>query len=183
MTDEDDREAHVSAKPSCAQTPARVSRAHGHQKRAKGIVPSSGQGPQEIERLSHVRKAGLPRLVRRADYVFVNKGPRASAATLVAAGRLREGQDGWRVGFTTTKKIGSAVIRNRARRRLKEAARLVLPAHAVSGADYVFFATEQTALAPWPDVLDDMKTALIRLAAKLSGPMRPRGPKPPADNS
>ena len=183
MTDEDDREAHVSAQPPCAQTPPRVSRAHGHQKRSKGIGPSPGQGPQEFERLSHVHKAGLPRIVRRADYVFVNKGPRASAATLVAAGRMREGQTGWRVGFTTTKKIGSAVIRNRARRRLKEAARQIMPAHAAPGADYVFFATEQTALAPWPVVLDDMKTALIRLQAKLSGPKRPRGPKPPADNS
>lgn len=72
-----------------------------------------------------------------------------------------------RAGFTSTKKIGGAVVRNRARRRLREAARQLLPLHGVDGVDYVFLARETTAVAPWPQLLDDMKDALIRLAAAL----------------
>ena len=72
-----------------------------------------------------------------------------------------------RVGFTATKKIGNAVVRNRARRRLREAARRLVPLHGLPGVDYVVLARESTGTAPWPTLLDDMKDALIRLAAAL----------------
>ena len=66
-------------------------------------------------------------------------------------------------GFTTTKKIGGAVIRNRARRRLREIARELLPHCARPGHDYVFIARGGTATAPWQRLLDDVENALIRL--------------------
>jgi ribonuclease P protein component len=113
----------------------------------------------------------------------VNRGERAHLPTLSCAARRRASGAFPRAGFTATKKIGNAVIRNRARRRLKEAAALLVPPHGIAGVDYVFFATEATAEAPWPALLDDMKTALIRLAAKLSGPPRPRARKAPAEHS
>lgn len=75
-----------------------------------------------------------------------------------------------RAGFTATKKIGNSVVRNRARRRLREAARRLLPAHGQAGVDYVFLARDATACAPWEALLDDMKDALIRLAAALKRP-------------
>ncbi len=56
----------------------------------------------------------------------------------------REDQGPARLGFTVTKKIGNAVIRNRTRRRLKEAARLVLAEHPVSGVDLVLIGREAT---------------------------------------
>ncbi len=71
------------------------------------------------------------------------------------------------MGFTATKKIGNAVVRNRARRRLREAARRLVPVYGLPGVDYVFLARESTGSAPWPLLLDDMKDALIRLAAAL----------------
>lgn len=75
-----------------------------------------------------------------------------------------------RAGFTASKKVGNAIQRNRARRRLKEAARLILPLHGAAGTDYVFIARAGTAARPWTALLDDMKSALLSLAA----PDRPR---------
>jgi len=86
------------------------------------------------------------------------------------------------VGFTATKRIGGAVVRNRAKRRLREAARLLLPAHGRPGHDYVFIARQGAAERPWPRLLDDVKSALIRLAAedgvRTSGGRRAGSPQP-----
>ena len=83
---------------------------------------------------------------------------------------MRERADGEpliRAGFTATKKIGGAVVRNRAKRRLREAARLLLPLHGKPGSDYVFIARGGTTARPWARLLDDVKSALISLAADL----------------
>lgn len=80
--------------------------------------------------------------------------------------RAREDGDALiRAGFTATKKIGGAVVRNRAKRRLREAARLLLPQHGQRGCDYVFIARSGTTARPWLRLLDDVKSALISLAA------------------
>jgi len=71
-----------------------------------------------------------------------------------------------RAGFTATKKIGNAVVRNRAKRRLREAARLLLPLHGRAGTDYVFIARAATPDRAWPALLDDVETALISLARR-----------------
>lgn len=70
-----------------------------------------------------------------------------------------------RSGFTATRKIGGAVVRNRAKRRLREAARLLLPEHGRPGVDYVFIARSGAPDRPWLRLLDDVKSALISLAA------------------
>ena len=70
-----------------------------------------------------------------------------------------------RLGFTATKRIGGSVVRNRAKRRLREAARRMVPLHARPGHDYVFIARGGTAMRPWERLLDDVKSALISLAA------------------
>jgi ribonuclease P protein component len=69
-------------------------------------------------------------------------------------------------GFTATRKVGGAVQRNRCKRRLREAARLLLPDLGRPGFDYVFIARQGTAERPWPRLLDDVKSALLRLAAE-----------------
>ena len=71
-----------------------------------------------------------------------------------------------RAGFTATKKIGDAVTRNRAKRRLRAAARLLLPLHGRAGIDYVFIARAATGSRAWSALLDDVETALISLARR-----------------
>ncbi len=84
--------------------------------------------------------------------------------------------DGLRVGFTATRKIGGAVVRNRCKRRLREAARRLLPLHGVAGHDYVFVARQTLVARPWERLLDDVKSALISLAAPDTGAPSVRRP-------
>ena len=71
-----------------------------------------------------------------------------------------------RVGFTTTKKIGIAVKRNRVRRRLREAARQVLPEFGKKGATYVLIGRLGTFDAPFGTILADLKKA-VRIVERL----------------
>ena len=74
------------------------------------------------------------RLKRRAEFLRVaSKGRRAPVHGLVLQALARADAAPARLGFTVTKKVGNAVIRNRTRRRLKEAARLLLRDHPVHG--------------------------------------------------
>ncbi len=74
-----------------------------------------------------------------------------------------EDQDGLRVGFTVTKKVGAATIRNRAKRRLREVARQVLPAHGAKGQDFVVIGRKGTLHRPYAALVGDMETALQKL--------------------
>jgi len=111
----------------------------------------------------------LERLKKRADFLAAAKGfACAKGAVLVQARDRRDGMDQVRVGFTATRRIGGAVVRNRAKRRLREAARATLSGLARAGCDYVLIARGGAAERPWLRLLDDLKSALIRLAADLA---------------
>ena len=78
------------------------------------------------------------RLTRRAEFLRVAKsGRKAAVHGLVLQALARDDINPARLGFTVTKKVGNAVIRNRTRRRLREAARLLLKATPVQGMDLV----------------------------------------------
>ena len=110
----------------------------------------------------------IERLRKRPDFLATAKGAACARGAVVAQARNRnDGAETVRIGFTATRRIGGAVDRNRAKRRLREAARILAPLHARAGCDYVFIARGGTANRPWGRLLDDMKTALIRLAADL----------------
>jgi ribonuclease P protein component len=72
-------------------------------------------------------------------------------------------RDTVRVGFTVTKKVGDAVRRNRAKRRLREVARAVLPLYGVGGTDYVLIGRDGTLTRPFADLIADLKTALRKV--------------------
>ena len=108
------------------------------------------------------------RLAKRPQFLFVRGGKAERRKSLVVQARQRTGEDpGEHIGegFTATKKVGNAVVRNRAKRRLREAARLLLPRLGRPGTDYVFIARDATADIAWARLLDDMESALISLAA------------------
>jgi ribonuclease P protein component len=107
-------------------------------------------------------------LKKRPDFLAAAKGKSCAVGGVSAQARHRADEAPLiRVGFTATRRIGGAVVRNRAKRRLREAARLLAPLHARPGCDYVFIARQGTVARPWARLLDDMKSALIRLAADL----------------
>jgi len=110
----------------------------------------------------------LRRLTKRAQFLFVRQGVRAAKPAVLVEARSRGDGDWIGIGLTASKKVGNAVIRNRARRRLREAARKLLPELGVAGADYVLVARQDTPSAPWARLLDDLGNALIRVRADLS---------------
>lgn len=75
-----------------------------------------------------------------------------------------------RVGYTVTKKLGGAVTRNRIKRRLRAAAREVVPGHAAPGHDYVLIARPSAADRPWEALLDDLRAALKHARAERARP-------------
>lgn len=113
----------------------------------------------------------IERLKKRSEFLACAQAPsHAKGAVVVQARDRADGDPKVRVGFTATKRIGGAVERNRAKRRMREAARLVLPEHGRPGFDYVIIARGGTISRPWDRLLDDVKTALIRLAADRAAP-------------
>jgi ribonuclease P protein component len=112
-------------------------------------------------------QTALQKLTKRSEFLFVRQGVRASRGVVLIEARRRAEDGTVRVGFTASKKVGGAVQRNRARRRLREAARQLLPEHGLAGVDYVLVARQQTPDALWAALLDDVRNALIRLRADL----------------
>jgi ribonuclease P protein component len=118
----------------------------------------------------------LLRLRHRPDFLKAAAARRHHAPAFTLQARARDdGSTGVRVGFTCSKKVGNAVARNRAKRRLREAARLTLPALARPGWDYVLIGRPvATAARPFAELCDDLAEAVARVHAAPSGPRRPK---------
>jgi ribonuclease P protein component len=118
----------------------------------------------------------LEHLTKRPQFLAAAKGL-SSARGAVLCQMLPRGDDNTaiRIGFTATKRLGGAVVRNRAKRRLRQAARQVLGTLGKPGADYVFIARQGAAERPWDRLVEDMQRALLSLAPK---PDTPRSRQP-----
>ena len=115
----------------------------------------------------------IQRLTKRPQFLAAAKGVALARGAVVVQRLERHDDDpSIGVGFTATRKVGGAVSRNRCKRRLREAARALLPLHGLPGSDYVLIARQGTADRPWDRLLDDVKSALTRLAT-TPGPGRP----------
>ena len=88
-----------------------------------------------------------------------SKGAKALARGLVIQAVTHDSDD-WRIGLTATKKIGNAVTRNRARRRMRALARGHLSPLAKNGIDYVLIARHDTATANWQDMANGLQKAI-----------------------
>lgn len=127
---------------------------------------------------SSIPTVKIERLRKRPDFLACARALHCARGAVLVQALARDDQPLIRAGFTATKRIGGAVQRNRAKRRLREAVRLLLPDLARPGHDYVFIARGGVTTRPWPRLLDDVKSALIRLAPERDRPAT-EGPLPP----
>ena len=105
-----------------------------------------------------------PRLKRRAEFLRVAaKGRKAPSPGLVLQALARQDDRPVRLGFTVTKKVGNAVIRNRTRRRLREAARLLLRETPAVGADLVLVGRDTTRARPFLSLIEDLRRSMAKL--------------------
>jgi ribonuclease P protein component len=105
----------------------------------------------------------MERLKRRQDFVAAARALYAAMPGMVVQMRPRGDEAPPRVGFTATKKLGNAVVRNRVKRRLRELARLRLCGFARPGHDYVLIGRATTAERAFPELEKDLNSALKRL--------------------
>jgi ribonuclease P protein component len=107
------------------------------------------------------------RLTRRAEFLLVaGKGRKAPAPGLVLQALRRDDDEPARLGFTVTKKVGNAVVRNRTKRRLRAAARAVLGEAPVVGVDLVLIGRDGTRGRGFEALKDDLRQALGRVGAR-----------------
>ena len=109
------------------------------------------------------------RLTQRRDYLAANNGRRVATPGFVLLVRPRGDDDVMRVGFTVTKKIGSAVVRNRLKRRLRALARDVLPRSGIPGADHVLIGRPDGLARDFGALTHDLEKALRRAALPAKG--------------
>lgn len=111
-----------------------------------------------------VSAVSLDIIQKRRDFLWVNGGRRAATPAFVLLGRDRGDQGAPRVGFTCSKKVGNAVARNRAKRRLRALAREFLGGAAQPGWDYVMIGRRDvTAVRAYTALADDLLRALSKI--------------------
>jgi ribonuclease P protein component len=114
-------------------------------------------------------KAAIVRLRRRSEFLAAARGRRLNRPSFVLQVLPRrdpERADTIGIGLTVTRKIGNAVTRNRARRRLREALRLVLPGPARPATDYVVVARPPALTVPFADLQAELAGAFGQIARR-----------------
>jgi ribonuclease P protein component len=187
---EQKREADLSTEQAGAQAPAWLSLSDGDGRRPQGDRRPPRARPQAFVGLSQLgtftarrlprtigsmAQAQLARLTKRAEFVNAGKGRRVYAAgfSLQAAhGPVDTAAP--RFGFTVTKKLGNSVVRNRVRRRLREALRNLPDLSARPGYDYVILARLPALDQAFPVLQEELARAFVEIHA----PRRPTERKP-----
>jgi ribonuclease P protein component len=110
----------------------------------------------------------MDRLRQRADFLAVANGARANGAAFVVQSRRRDDDGPVRVGFTVTKKNGTATERNRIRRRLRELVKRLDVISMRPHSDYVLVGRRAALTCDFTTMLDDLRSALGRLERQVN---------------
>ena len=101
----------------------------------------------------------LGKITKRSDYVKAARGRYIKTSSLFLQKVKRDDKKIPRYGVTASKKIGIAVERNRAKRRIRHAIKEVLPKYGKNGYDYIVVATIKTNKVSWKTILNDLEKA------------------------
>ena len=110
----------------------------------------------------------LETLVRRADFVAASKAEKFVGNSIIVQARYNASEN-IRVGYTASKKVGNAVVRNRAKRRMRAAAMETLAQYGTAGADYVLIGRAKTTCTV---KFEDLKFELIHAIKKLGARLK-----------
>ncbi|CRL15021.1 ribonuclease P protein component [Phaeobacter italicus] len=144
------------------ETPKDGNAARGDQSPAVSVCASDATAARALPQPQPVV------IAKRRDFLAAARARRQGTKGMMVQGRNRRsdepGGDGIRMGFTCSKKVGNAVARNRAKRRLREVARMILPLHGRAGWDYVLIGrADQTADRPFEELKRDLIYALKKI--------------------
>jgi ribonuclease P protein component len=120
----------------------------------------------------------MERLRQRADFLAAARGAKAPSSGFVLQARRRDPEGPVRIGFTVSRKVGSAVERNRVRRRLREVVRLAAGHGTRPGHDYVLIGRRAALELPFERLVEHFQSALRRIHADARGAGRPADLKP-----
>ena len=110
----------------------------------------------------------LETLVKRADFIAASKAEKFVGNSIIVQARYNASEN-IRVGYTASKKVGNAVLRNRAKRRMRAAAMETLAQYGTAGADYVLIGRAKTTCTV---KFEDLKFELIRAIKKLGARLK-----------
>ena len=114
----------------------------------------------------------MVRLKQRADFLAAASGAKVATAAFVLQGRNRDDDGPARVGFTVSRKVGTAVERNRVRRRLRDIVRRSAADSLRAGYDYVLVGRRTALSRQFEQMIDDFRNALRRLEGARAKPGR-----------
>src|SRR5450631_397727 len=113
----------------------------------------------------------MDRLRQRADFLAVANGARIASAAFVVQSRLRDDDGPIRVGFTVTRKNGTATERNRIRRRLREVVKRLDVITMRPHSDYVLVGRRAALTTEFAAMIEDLRSALHRLDRQPKQPV------------
>lgn len=134
---------------------------------AAGSKPNSApsaiaQGPQ------------INRLTKRRDFLQCAAAFKAGKTLIGVQARFRDdGMPTIRIGYTATKRVGNAVLRNRAKRRMRALSQALIAEQGFAGCDYVWIARPITPEAEWGQLRDEARSALFQLKRALKRQYEP----------